>query len=441
MKNFRYGTDRLTLRSALALTQGQLQTTLSAKVRHKVDGAATFAKEMNAPQEEESPLPDLFRQPPALDTEPPTPLPIVKTMMILKAQALAKGYSGIELRTLERMIWMTEKNIVPVVPTQSSTVPTHHCTALTHLFLPLVGRGKVYYKGSIVPAETALKTYGISPLQLGPKEIQALMNGTQFITAYAVRALYKLHNLLEIADIAGALSLEGLKGSYKPFAAHLHQNRPFPGNQLVAHRLWELLRTSEIANSHPDLTHVKDPEALRCMPQVHGASRAAWLHLKELTEIEMNAISSGNSHDQPLAVAIHYATIGATKLENISERRSQLIIEQHPDLQPEGHTPLQPPAKSAAEKTAGIDRLNEVIDNIEYRLATELMLAARALDSRRPLTSSKTLEACYRLIKEEDNVRKLRYLISSGVLLNEVNQAAKLASCQLSKAVFSVFDI
>src|SRR5690606_16394802 len=176
----------------------------------------------------------------------PIPPPIAKTMMIIKAQALAKGYSGVQLRTLERIIWMAEQDIIPVVPEQGSVGASGDLAPLAHLFLPLIGFGEVYYKGDIVPALEALGTLGMPPLQLGPKEGLALINGTQFIAAHAVHALHRMHNVLEAADIIGAMSLEGLMGSYKPFDARLHQLRPFLGAQLVAHRLWELLHKSGI---------------------------------------------------------------------------------------------------------------------------------------------------------------------------------------------------
>src|SRR5690606_27716243 len=231
------------------------------------------------------------------------------------------------LRTLERIIWMAEQNMIPVVPSLGSVGASGDLAPLSHLFLPLIGLGEVHYKGSVLPADVALKAYGMSPLQLGPKEGLALINGTQFITAYAVHALHRMFNALEVADLIGAMALEGLMGSYKPFDERLHQLRPFAGCQLVAYRLWEMLHSSEIANSHPDCGRVQDPYSLRCMPQVHGASRTAWLHLKELTEIEINAvtdnpvivgnqeaISGGNFHGQPLAMALDYATVGAAEL-------------------------------------------------------------------------------------------------------------------------------
>lgn len=428
------------------------------------------------------------------------PAPVAKAMMIMKAHALAQGYSGVQLRTLERIIWMAEQNIIPVVPSQGSVGASGDLAPLSHLFLPLIGMGEVYYRGGILPAEVALKAYGMSPLQLGPKEGLALINGTQFIAAHAVHALQRMYNALEVADLIGALSLEGLMGSYKPFDGRLHEIRPFPGNQLVASRLWELLHTSEIANSHPDCGRVQDPYSLRCMPQVHGASRTAWLHLKELTEIEINAVtdnpivlgsheavSGGNFHGQPLALAIDYATIAAAELGNISDRRSYLIIEGRYGLPklliPDAglHSGFMVPQYTAAalvseNKTLcfpasadsiptslgqedhvsmgaiGARKLNKVIDNLEYILAIELLYAAQALDFRRPRKSSEVLEACHALVRENvpfadrdrifaNDIKKLQRLISSGRLLDEANQAAEAVGCHLHKPVYEAFVI
>lgn len=504
----------------MALTQGQRQGALSAKARHKVDQSAAFVKSMVAHSdvvygintgfgplcdtiisaEDTTLLQYNLLQSHAVGVGDPIPSGIAKTMMIIKAQALAQGYSGVQLRTLERIIWMAEQNIIPVVPSQGSVGASGDLAPLSHLFLPLIGLGDVYYKGSIIPADVALKAYGMSPLQLGPKEGLALINGTQFIAAHAVHALHRMHNALEVADLIAAMSLEGLMGSYKPFDARLHEIRPFPGNQLVAHRLWELLHTSQIANSHPDCGRVQDPYSLRCIPQVHGASRTAWLHLKELTEIEINAvtdnpivlgqheaISGGNFHGQPLAIAIDYTTVGAAELGNISDRRSYLIIEGRYGLPklliPNAglHSGFMIPQYTAAalvseNKTLcfpasadsiptslgqedhvsmgaiGARKLNKVLDNLEYILAIELLYAAQALDFRRPRRSSEVVEACHDLVRTEvpfadrdrifaDDIKKLQRLICSGRFLEEANQAAQTHRCLLGKSAYDMFGI
>ncbi|MFB2119778.1 histidine ammonia-lyase [Parapedobacter sp. 2B3] len=520
MKNFRYGTDKLTIGTAMALTRGRLHGTLSAKDRHKIDRSESFVKDIVAHNEVVygintgfGPLCDTIISPRdtanlqhnllkshAVGVGNPIPSPIAKTMMIIKAQALAQGYSGIQLRTLERIIWMAEQDIIPVVPAQGSVGASGDLAPLSHLFLPLIGLGQVHYKGDIVPAKEVLQARGMPPLQLAPKEGLALINGTQFIAAHAVHGLYRMYNVLEAADIIGAMSLEGLMGSYKPFDARLHQIRPFPGNQLVAHRLWQLLQPSEIANSHPDCGRVQDPYSLRCMPQVHGASRAAWLHLKELTEIEINAvtdnpiilgphdtISGGNFHGQPLAIALDYATVGAAELGNIADRRCYLTIEGRYGLPKlliknaglnsgfmipqytaaalvsENKTLCFPASADSIPTSLGQEdhvsmgsisgrKLNKVIDHLEYILAIELLYATQAMDFRRPLRSSEVLEACHALVRRQvsfasrdrifsNDINALQKLISSGRFVQEANQAAETHNQPLTQTGYDAFNI
>ena len=206
---------------------------------------------------------------------------------------------------------------------------------MAHLFLPLIGLGKVYYRGSVHETGEILSKEHLAPIKLGPKEGLALINGTQFIAAYAVKVVEKFHNCLETADIIGAMTLEALLGSVKPFDLRLHNLRPFPANQLVAHRLNQLLDGSEMLKSHANCGRVQDPYSLRCMPQVHGASRNAWLHLREILQTELNsvtdnpvilengdALNGGNFHGQPLALPLDYTAFAASELGNISDRRT-----------------------------------------------------------------------------------------------------------------------
>lgn len=520
MKNFRYGTDKLTIGKTMALTHGRLHGTLSAKERHKIDRSESFVKDIVAhsdvvygintgfgplcdtiitPQDTANLQHNLLKSH-AVGVGKPIPKSIAKTMMVIKAQALAQGYSGVQLRTLERIIWMTDQDIIPVVPEQGSVGASGDLAPLSHLFLPLIGLGQVYYKGDIVPAKEVLQARGMPPLQLAPKEGLALINGTQFIAAHAVHGLYRMHNILEAADLIGAMSLEGLMGSYKPFDARLHEIRPFPGNQLVAHRLWQLLHTSEIANSHPDCGRVQDPYSLRCMPQVHGASRAAWLHLKELTEIEINSvtdnpiilgphdtISGGNFHGQPLAIALDYASIAAAELGNIADRRCYLIIEGRYGLPKllikdaglnsgfmipqytaaalvsENKTLCFPASADSIPTSLGQEdhvsmgsisgrKLNKIIDHLEYILAIELLYAAQALDFRRPLRSSDVLEACHTLVRRHvsfterdrifaNDINTLQQLISSGKFVHEANKVAETHDYQLNQIAYEAFNI
>jgi len=500
---FNYGTDQLTVGKTIALSQGRIKGILGSEaienIRRSsshVDGIVADSNIVYGINTGFGPLCDTIISPEdtsrlqhnllmshAVGVGKPIAPDIAKTMMIIKVQALAQGYSGIRLETVERICQMIDMNMIPVVPEQGSVGASGDLAPLSHLFLPLIGLGEVIYAGRRMETTEALQQTGLQPLRLGPKEGLALINGTQFIAAHAVHGLHRLYNGLEAADIIGALSVEGMMGSYQPFDPRLHTIRPFPGNQLVAHRLWSMLKPSELANSHPDCGRVQDPYSLRCMPQVHGASRTAWRHLKELTEIEINSvtdnpivlgaddtISGGNFHGQPLAMALDYATLAAAEIGNISDRRSYLIIEGRYGLPKlliadaglnSGFMIPQYTAAALVSENKGLcfpasadsiptslgqedhvsmgsiggRKFNQVIGNLENILAIELLYAAQALDFRRPLQTSPMLEACHALVRrhvdfaETDRVfskdiTKLQTLIQTGEVVATVNQAA-----------------
>ena len=177
---------------------------------------------------------------------------IARLMLITKVQALAQGFSGVQLSTIERILWHLQHDVIPVVPEKGSVGASGDLAPLAHLFLPLIGMGEVLYKGERQPAKRVLKHFNLEPITLGPKEGLALINGTQFILAYAVVAVQRMANCLDAADIIGAMSLEALTGTKAPFDPRLHHLRPFSGNQLVAQRLRLLLQDSEIMQSHMD---------------------------------------------------------------------------------------------------------------------------------------------------------------------------------------------
>jgi histidine ammonia-lyase len=377
----------------------------------------------------------------------PAPPEIARIMMITKVHALAQGYSGVQLATLERILWHLSEDIIPVVPEKGSVGASGDLAPLSHLFLPLIGLGEVYHRGKRSPTLEVLAGYGLSPVTLGPKEGLALINGTQFILAYAVKAVERLHYCLEAADIIGAMSLEALTGTKAPFDERLHRLRPFAGNRLVAQRLRHLLKDSAIMKSHVDCGRVQDPYSLRCMPQVHGASRNAWLHLRELTEIELNAvtdnpvileegdvISGGNFHGQSLALPLDYACVAAAEVGNISDRRCYLLLEgkwglplllmsnvglnsgfmipQYTTaaLVTENKTLCFPASADSIPTSLGQEdhvsmgsisgrKVNQVLDNLEYILAIELMSACQAIEFRRPLKSSAILEAAHEYVR------------------------------------------
>jgi len=428
----------------------------------------------------------------------PIPVEIAKTMLITKVHVLAKGYSGIAFETLERIIWHIDNDIIPVVPEKGSVGASGDLAPLAHLFLPLIGLGEVFASGHRLPTSGILSGHGLQPLVLGPKEGLALINGTQFILAFAVKAVQRLNDALNVADIIGAMSLEGLMGSARPFDARVHELRPYKGNKFVAKRLHTLLKDSEICNSHVNCDRVQDPYSLRCMPQVHGASRNAWLHLKELTEIELNSvtdnpiifnagdtISGGNFHGQPLAIPLDYATIAAAELGNIADRRcylmsegryglpklltnnaglhSGLMIPQYTTaaLVTENKTLCFPASADSVPTSLGQEdhvsmgsisgrKLHQVIDNLEYIQAIELLYASQAMDFRRPLKSTPVIEACHELVRNKvpfidddrifaDDINNLHQLITSGDFGATINLTATANQIILNDDDFGIY--
>lgn len=413
----------------------------------------------------------------------PIPTEIAKLMLITKVHALAQGYSGISAATLTRIIWHIDHDIIPVVPEKGSVGASGDLAPLAHLFLPLIGLGEVEEKGKVISSAAMLKAHGLKPVVLGPKEGLALINGTQFILSFAIKAVQRLRNTLQLADLIGAMSLEGLMGSARPFDPRLHNIRPYKGSKLVAHRLFTLLDHSEILNAHVNCDRIQDPYSLRCMPQVHGASRNAWLHLKELTEIELNSvtdnpivfnaddtISGGNFHGQPLALPLDYATVAAAELGNIADRRCYLMSEGRyglpklltPDaglnsglmipqyttaaLVTENKTMCFPASADSVPTSLGQEdhvsmgsisgrKLHMVLDNLEYIQAIELLYAAQAMDFRRPLKSTPILEACHNYVREHvsfikddrlfaDDIKQLHTIVTDGTLLAMADSAA-----------------
>jgi len=398
--------------------------------------------------------------------------PITRLMLILKVHALARGFSGISLPTLERIIWHIDKGITPAIPSQGSVGASGDLAPLSHLFLPLIGLGKVYYNDKLTETSLMLSQEGLKPLYLGPKEGLALINGTQFMAAHGLFGLERLHNCLDTADIVGAMSLEALLGSARPFIDELHELRPYPGNIHVARRIKILLDKSEMVASHAKCERVQDPYSLRCMPQVHGASRNAWLHLKEILETEINSVtdnpvifsaentvSGGNFHGQPIALPMDYAALAAAELGNISDRRTYLLLEgghgglpqllmkntginsgfmipQYTSaaLVSENKSLCFPASADSITTSLGQEdhvsmgaissrKLNTIIDNLENILAVELVCAAQAFDFRRPMKSGPILEACHKLIRQN-----IDHAVEDRIFGDDLNTANKLIS-------------
>jgi len=464
---FQYGIDHLDIATATGLAEGRIEGIFSAtaveRVRACEEQIGTIVRmgktvygvntgfgvlaNSRISETDTQLLQHKILQSHSVGVGAPVPAGIARLMLVTKIHALAQGYSGVQLTTLERMLWHLREDIVPVVPEQGSVGASGDLAPLAHLFLPLIGLGEVYDKGIRRPAKEALRAYGIPPITLGPKEGLALINGTQFILAYAVKGVQRLHYCLEAADIIGAMSLEALTGTKAPFDERLHRLRPFRGNLLVAQRLRLLLQQSAIMQSHIDCGRVQDPYSLRCMPQVHGASRNAWSHLHQLTGVELDAvtdnpiilpegdtISGGNFHGQPLALPLDYACLAAAEIGNISDRRCYLLLEgkwglplllmknvglnsgfmipQYTTaaLVSENKTFCFPASADSIPTSLGQEdhvsmgsisgrKLAKVLDNLEHILAIELLCACQAIEFRRPLKSSEILEGAHDFVR------------------------------------------
>lgn len=500
-KKFIYGVESLTLDSALALGRGQalgkISPTTLKLLRSSQKHVQTIVNQQQTvygintgfgplcqsliPKSQVQILQNNILRSHSVGVGNPIAPEIAKLMLILKAQSLSFGYSGIQVKTLERILWHVDKNVIPLVPEQGSVGASGDLAPLAHLFLPLIGLGQVWFENRWQDSKKILKKFSLTPLVLGPKEGLALINGTQFIAAHAVKVVERLENALDCADIIGALSLEALLGSVKPFDERLHKIRPFAGAQFVAKRLRTLLQGSQLVESHENCDRVQDPYSLRCMPQVHGASRDAWQHLKNQLEIEINSvtdnpiilqngetISGGNFHGQPLAMPLDYAAMAASELGNISDRRTYLLLEgkaglpqllmKNTGINSGFMIPQYTSAALASEnKTlcfpASVDSIPtslgqedhvsmgpiaarktlRIIDNLENILAVELLCAAQAFDYRRPLKSSKILECVHKLVRKHishaekdrvfaDDLKVARELIAS----KKICQAAGL---------------
>lgn len=516
---FHYGIDTLTTGKVLALAAGTWKGILNREAKEKivksqqqvqaiVDNHKTvygvntgfgILASTKISEEDTRTLQHKILQSHSVGVGNPIPVEVAKLMLITKVQALAQGFSGVQLETLERICWHIEQNVIPVVPEQGSVGASGDLAPLAHLFLPLIGLGEVYFKGNKYRSAEILKQFNLQPIRLGPKEGLALINGTQFILSYAVKAVQRLHNCLEAADIIGAMSLEALTGTKAPFDARLHDLRPFTGNKLVAQRLRLLLHQSAIMQSHVDCGRVQDPYSLRCMPQVHGASRNAWLHLKELTEIELNAvtdnpiilaaddtISGGNFHGQPMALPLDYACFAAAEIGNIADRRCYLLLEgkwglpmllmknvglnsgfmipQYTTaaLVTENKTLCFPASADSIPTSLGQEdhvsmgsisgrKLNKVLDNLEAILAIELLSACQAIEFRSPLKSSDILEFAHDYVRrhvsfaEEDrifaeDINAIQSIIADFSFVDHCNQYAQSKGVQLNEG-FEQFSL
>ncbi|HMD14428.1 MAG TPA: histidine ammonia-lyase [Bacteroidota bacterium] len=277
----------------------------------------------------------------AAGTGEPLSHQVVRAMMVLRMNALVKGYSGIRPETMDFFRTVFNAGIIPIVPSRGSVGSSGDLAPLAHLVLTLIGKGNVLYGGAIMESKIALKRIGLKPLKLAAKEGLALVNGTQMMTAIGALAIYEAKLLCKLADIAAAMSVEALKGSDTAFDAHIHNLRPHAGQIASAKNLRSLMQKSEIRKSHRhDDQRVQDAYSIRCIPQVHGASRDAIDYVYKTITTEINSANDnpliipeikahfegGNFHGQPIALALDFLAIALSELANISERRIERMV-------------------------------------------------------------------------------------------------------------------
>ena len=270
---------------------------------------------------------------------PPFDEPAVRAILLLRANALAKGFSGVRCAIVELLLDLLNCGLHPIVPEQGSVGASGDLAPLAHLALVLIGEGEAQVEGKIVPGRQALQLKNLQPVTLLAKEGLALVNGTQVMAAVGGLVVLEAERLAKVADIIGAMSLEAQLGSCKAFSKDIHDVRPHPGQQASANNLRRLLVQSALMESHAGCPLVQDAYSLRCMPQVHGASRQVFAHGRSVLEIEINsatdnplifsdscALSGGNFHGQPLALVMDYVAIGLAELASISERRTERLV-------------------------------------------------------------------------------------------------------------------
>lgn len=425
---------------------------------------------------------------------------IVRAVMLLRANALCKGFSGVRLEVVEALVALLNAKVHPVVPSQGSVGASGDLVPLSHIALVLTGEGEAKVGRTVMPGAKALEKAGIRPVQLGAKEGLALINGTQVMTAVGALAVYDAQLLSRTADVAGAMSLEALKGTASAFDDRICLVRPHRGQAACAANLRKLLADSEILKSHRNCPRVQDAYSLRCMPQVHGASRDGIAYVRGVVEIEMNSatdnplifaaeaaearrvgrerargaghvvISGGNFHGEPVAQAMDFLAIAVSELANISERRTERLVNPYlsglpPFLTEHGglnsgmmiaqytaaslvseNKVLSSPASvdsiptSANQEdhvsmgTIAARKARQVVKNTAQVLSIELLCAAQGLDFLAPLLPGKGTAAAHRKVRdavphmEHDrilyrDIASIRQLVESGAILKEVERA------------------
>ena len=452
-------------RSRVAFSRSTLEARIS-------DGAATYGVNtgfgklagQRVPDDRLSDLQRNLLVSHAVGVGDPVSREITRVMLALKLHSLGLGYSGVSEQTFDRLLTLAAQDLLPVIPSRGSVGASGDLAPLAHMALPLIGEGFFWGDdGSHRPAREVLAEHGLQPIELRAKDGLSLINGTQFMAAYGAWILHRATKLVRTADILAAMSLEALQGSAHPFDERVHAIRPHPGQKDVARNVRILLEQSQILESHRDCGKLQDPYCLRCVPQVHGASRDALGYAVGVLETEMNSvtdnplvfddgevISGGNFHGQPLALALDFAAIALAELASISERRTYLLLEGHDGLprllmQETGlNSGFMIPQYTAAALVsenkvlchpASVDsiptslgqedhvsmgsisavKLLQVLENVQHVFAIELLTAAQALDYRAPLTPGRGVARAHALVRERIPHREGDYLFQDDL--------------------------
>ena len=408
-----------------------------------------------------------------------------RAIMLLRANVMAMGYSGVRMELLNRLVKMINKGVHPLIPEQGSVGASGDLAPLAHLASVLMGEGEAIFKGKGISGKKAMEKAGISLLTFKAKEGLSLINGTQVMTAVGLLALLRAERLCKMADIVGACTLDALKGTLSAFDPDIQRVRPFPGQLAVSKNFQKLVQNSEIAESHKFCSKIQDAYSLRCIPQVHGAVRDALDFIRKIIEIEVNSatdnplifadqgkiLNGGNFHGEPVAFALDLLGIVISELGGISERRIEKLI--NPALSglpafltSEGglHSGLMMVQVSAAALAsenkvlahpASVDSIptsadkedhvsmgtiaarkgRDIARNVEHILAMELLCATQGLECLLPLQPGVGIKEAYQVVREKvppikgdrrfsEDIRKIQLLIESGDLLRRVEKAA-----------------
>ncbi len=410
----------------------------------------------------------------------PFPTEVVRGMMLLRANALAKGYSGARLETVETLVEMLNRHVTPIVPQQGSVGSSGDLAPLAHMVLVMIGEGEAFYEGERFSGAEAMKRAGIAPIELQAKEGVALINGTQPMTAVGTLAVYDALQLVRDATIAGAMSLEALRGTRVAYDDRIHKIRPHEGQIDAARALLKVLQDSEINKSHADCGKVQDAYSLRCYPQVLGASIDAIRYVQSVLETEINSatdnplvfpdgdvISGGNFHGQPVALVMDFLGIALSEIGNIAERRINRLVDSKLSGLPAFLTTnsglqsgmmiaqytaaalvsenkvLAHPASvdsipTSAEQedhvsmgTIAARKARSILQNVRNVIALEFLCAAQGIDLLAPLKPSPPLAEAHRVIRSKVptltddrplylDVAKIAELMSEGAIVSAV---------------------